>query len=87
MICNILYDISGCNCPSQLCDSMTGQCVCPPKVTGDDCDICLPETFGFDPLIGCEECNCDQLGVVNNNLNCETNNGQCRSERKYNMIY
>lgn len=67
-----------CNCPSGLCEPTTGKCVCPPLVTGPNCNICLPQTFGFDPLIGCEECNCDPEGVVGNNLDCEINSGQCK---------
>ena len=46
--------LTECRCPSGLCHPETGQCVCPPRVTGPNCDVCLPNTFGFDPLIGCE---------------------------------
>ena len=47
------YLFPACDCPSGLCDSV-GNCICPPRVTGEDCDNCLPQTFGFDRLIGCE---------------------------------
>jgi len=70
---------TGCECASGLCDAVSGQCVCPPRVTGPDCDVCLPQTFGFDPLIGCEDCACDPNGVVYNNHDCDINTGQCRS--------
>jgi len=66
-----------CNCPSGLCDAATGRCMCPPRVTGTNCDICQSQTFGFDALIGCEDCSCDPSGVVNNNLDCDIQTGQC----------
>ena len=49
--------------------------MCPPRVTGVDCGTCLPFTFGFDPLIGCEDCDCDPQGVVGGNLACDINTG------------
>ena len=27
--------------------------MCPPRVTGDNCDQCVPATYGYDPLVGC----------------------------------
>ncbi len=69
---------SECVCPSGLCDPVSGQCVCPPRVTGANCNECFPRTFGYDPLIGCEDCNCEPLGVENNDLDCNINTGQCR---------
>ena len=78
MVCAWPVSYTACNCPSGLCDARTGQCVCPPRVTGEDCNTCLPLTFGFDPFIGCEECDCDSGGVVGNNIDCDVNTGQCR---------
>jgi len=69
---------AGCHCASGLCDPQTGQCVCPPRVTGADCDVCLPQTFGFDPLIGCEDCACDPNGVRRHRQDCDITTGQCR---------
>ncbi|CAH1775060.1 unnamed protein product, partial [Owenia fusiformis] len=66
-----------CNCPSGLCEPRTGRCVCPERVTGENCDTCLPRTFGYDPLIGCEDCNCDRQGVRGRNMNCDVNTGAC----------
>ncbi|GIY12987.1 laminin subunit alpha [Caerostris darwini] len=68
-----------CDCPSTAyCQPVTGQCICPPRVTGDRCDSCVPYTYGFDSIIGCEECNCHPLGVVNGNLQCDLETGQCQ---------
>lgn len=70
-------DCKPCDCPSTaLCETNTGQCICPPRVTGDKCDQCKPYTYGFDQLIGCEECNCNPLGV-SKDLQCDLFNGSC----------
>lgn len=36
----------------------------------------MPYTYGFDHIIGCEECNCNPLGVYSN-LQCDLFNGSC----------
>lgn len=50
---NYLF-VTACNCPFGLCHQVTGQCICPPRVTGDKCDTCKPGTYGYDALIGCQ---------------------------------
>ncbi|XP_058060994.1 laminin subunit alpha [Anopheles bellator] len=71
-------DCKPCDCPSTAqCHKDTGECVCPDRVTGEKCDQCVPYTFGFDQIIGCEECNCNPLGVTNNNLQCDMESGLC----------
>ncbi|CAK9302646.1 unnamed protein product [Gordionus sp. m RMFG-2023] len=67
-----------CPCPFSLCDEVTGKCLCPPRVKGVRCDNCEPKTFGYDPIIGCEPCDCNQAGVLNaENLDCDLLTGQC----------
>ena len=56
---------------------VSGTCICPPRVIGHLCNQCEPGTYGFDPIIGCEECNCSPLGVINNNVQCDLFNGSC----------
>ena len=71
-------DCKPCDCPSTaLCHKDTGECICPERVTGEKCDKCTPFTFGFDQIIGCEECNCNPLGVEDNNLQCDLHTGTC----------
>lgn len=53
-------------------------------MTGEKCNQCVPYTFGFDSIIGCEECGCNPLGVENGNLQCDLNNGSC--ECKPNVV-
>ncbi|GAB1601049.1 laminin subunit alpha-like [Argonauta hians] len=72
-----------CQCNVGLCHPITGDCVCPPNVTGKKCDQCRPKTYAYDPYVGCKECNCNTRGVVNNDLNCDLNSGQCRCQARY----
>lgn len=65
-----------CNCPG-LCEPGSGRCICPPRVTGKTCDECEAGTYGFHQIIGCEECNCSPLGVMNNDLQCNLTTGNC----------
>lgn len=61
---------------SDLTVYFSGQCICPPRVTGEKCDKCMPLTYGVDPIIGCVDCNCDPSGVEND-LQCDLFNGSC----------
>lgn len=71
-------DCKPCDCPeNSICEKETGACICPDRVTGEKCDQCVPLTYGFDPIIGCEECSCHPQGVINGNLQCDSNNGSC----------
>lgn len=71
-------DCKPCDCPATaLCEPNTGECICPTGVTGEKCDQCAPYTFGFDPITGCEDCNCNPLGVHRDYLQCDLNNGSC----------
>lgn len=71
-------DCKPCDCPSKsLCEKDTGACICAPHVIGDRCDRCEPYSFAFDQFFGCELCECSPLGVHNNNLQCDLENGTC----------
>ncbi|XP_049703370.2 laminin subunit alpha [Helicoverpa armigera] len=66
-----------CHCPSTaICDD-NGMCICPKNVEGENCDRCKPFTFNFDVQRGCDDCNCNPLGVVDNRLQCEADSGNC----------
>ena len=69
-----------CNCSnnSQQCDKRTGQCPCPPLVTGRQCSACELNTFG-DPALGCTPCSCDEPGTIA----CNTTSGECICESYY----
>ncbi|XP_043946347.1 laminin subunit alpha-5 [Protopterus annectens] len=67
-----------CECGTRLCDEITGDCICPPLTVQPECTICQPQTFGCHPLVGCEECNCSNVGVQDlTDPGCDTESGQC----------
>lgn len=50
------------------CDIWTGQCECQPGVTGQHCDRCEANHFGFGPE-GCKrECGCFMASVYRSRL-------------------
>ena len=75
------FHFLACNCSN--CDEVTGKCTCPPHVIGDKCDQCAPGTFGFDPIIGCQRCNCDDTGTIVLNASCNVTNGQCPCKENF----
>uniref|UniRef100_A0A0N5ARB5 Laminin subunit alpha n=1 Tax=Syphacia muris TaxID=451379 RepID=A0A0N5ARB5_9BILA len=69
-----------CNCLiGQTCNQHTGQCYCPRYVEGQMCDRCVQYAYGYDPLIGCQLCQCHPEGLDNEygSAQCDSNNGQC----------
>ena len=36
-----------------MCDPVTGQCLCPPLVTGRTCDSCMPYNWNYNEQDGC----------------------------------
>jgi hypothetical protein len=59
------------------CNVYTGECTCKRLVTGRDCNQCMPETYGLsEGRDGCNPCNCDAGGSMDNN--CDVITGQCR---------
>lgn len=75
----------------------TGQCFCKPGVTGQYCDQCLPNHYGFSSegcsrksmnldyfLYSCEfilACNCDQYGSLD--VQCDIKTGQCPCKENF----
>ncbi len=37
----------------QVCDDVTGQCLCPPLVTGKECDRCMQNAYNYSATDGC----------------------------------
>ncbi|RUS89304.1 hypothetical protein EGW08_002911, partial [Elysia chlorotica] len=67
----------GCVGSINLCDKVTGRCLCKPNVQGDTCDTCKTATFNFDPNNpdGCTPCACDPGASVG--AACDVISGQC----------
>ncbi|CAB3226438.1 unnamed protein product [Arctia plantaginis] len=66
-----------CICPQTAICNDYGMCICPKNVEGQECDRCKPFTFNFDVQRGCDDCNCNPLGVIDNRLQCEADSGNC----------
>ncbi|XP_078680702.1 laminin subunit alpha-5-like isoform X1 [Branchiostoma floridae x Branchiostoma belcheri] len=68
-------------CPcgeNRLCDPVTGECICPPRSRQPECTVCEEGTYGYHPLLGCEPCDCDAMGILDLNYpSCNRNTGQC----------
>ncbi|XP_061460229.1 laminin subunit gamma-3 [Rhineura floridana] len=59
----------------EVCDSVTGQCVCLPHVTGRDCSQCQEGYFDLQPGKGCKSCQCHPVGSQHSR--CHLLTGQC----------
>ncbi|XP_030015975.1 laminin subunit alpha-3-like isoform X2 [Sphaeramia orbicularis] len=67
-----------CECGRRLCDEVTGRCICPPQTVRPSCDTCQSQTFSYDPLLGCEGCQCSPNGTEPNaGPDCDRDTGQC----------
>ncbi|VDD96150.1 unnamed protein product [Enterobius vermicularis] len=81
-VCNRL----GTDASGGACDRVTGQCVCLPNVTGQQCDACAPLHYNLASGKGCEACDCDPTGVSMREdgslaLQCNQFDGRCPCKR------
>lgn len=60
------------------CNPETGQCPCLPNVEGLDCSVCAPNYWKIASGMGCEPCNCDQLGSYSSQCNEFTGECSCK---------
>lgn len=68
-------DFLGTNKTIAHCDRFTGQCPCLPNVEGLHCSQCALNHWKIGSGEGCEACNCDAIGAVQEQ--CHTFTGQC----------
>lgn len=64
-------DLSG----AAKCDQATGICECKIHVVGRNCDTCEDGYFSLHSGNGCQSCNCDPVGSLNET--CDILTGQC----------
>lgn len=57
------------------CNPITGKCKCKPNVVGHNCEKCRDGFWNLNSRVGCEDCNCDPIGSIDNN--CDEETGQC----------
>ncbi|ESO94906.1 hypothetical protein LOTGIDRAFT_144813 [Lottia gigantea] len=71
--CHLPGTVSGDN----ICDVKTGQCVCKPDVSGQNCQECRDGTFNLQENnpFGCVDCKCDPGG--SSSLICNKLTGRC----------
>lgn len=72
--CNLLGTVGNLGC-----NQYSGECECKRLVTGKDCNQCMPETYGLSASPdGCEPCDCNAGGSVDNHCDVLTGQCQCR---------
>ncbi|EDW76145.1 uncharacterized protein Dwil_GK14820 [Drosophila willistoni] len=74
-------DFLGTNNTLAHCDRHTGQCPCLPNVQGLRCDQCEVNHWKIASGEGCELCNCDPIGAVQEQCNPYT--GQCECKQGF----
>ena len=57
--------------------SFNRMCLCKAGVTGEFCDECLPEYYGFGNEEGCLKCECNPEGTRGGVNSCDYSTGQC----------
>ncbi|XP_030383466.1 laminin subunit beta-1 [Scaptodrosophila lebanonensis] len=69
-------ELLGTNATVTHCDRYTGQCPCLPNVKGLRCDECAVNHWKIASGEGCEACNCDPIGALEEQ--CQPYTGECR---------
>ncbi|XP_051974136.1 laminin subunit beta-1-like isoform X2 [Xyrauchen texanus] len=57
------------------CDRISGQCPCLPGVKGQQCDLCVPNTWNINSGKGCQPCQCNPEHSYSSS--CDLLSGQC----------
>lgn len=76
-VCNIL----GTDLSSGPCNPLNGQCPCLPNVEGLSCDACAKNHWKIASGEGCESCDCDPVGSLQEQ--CNEFDGQCECRQGF----
>ncbi|XP_067931597.1 laminin subunit alpha-like [Watersipora subatra] len=65
-----------------MCDPVTGQCLCKVNVNSEFCQECVAGTYNLQEsnVFGCEDCDCDMGGSVSGVCNVDSGNCICRPQ-------
>lgn len=63
------------------CDNQFGHCKCLMNVIGVQCDECAENYWNLESGKGCQHCDCDTTGTVENSTSCDQKTGQCNCIR------
>lgn len=77
----VITECSICDSSAKICDQKTGRCVCPPLSHGAECQLCHPNSWGWEFHNGCKPCECNQMGALKQS--CEVKTGQCLCKEGY----
>ena len=47
-----------------MCNEVSGECECAPNVIGERCGQCDADSYGYDDVLGCKDCDCDVEGAT-----------------------
>lgn len=81
---SLVLECQACPAPGQVCDSDTGECVCPINTIGEMCENCTANAWDYHPLKGCRLCECASEGSASTDCNLRT--GQCHCRDEYGML-
>ena len=56
---------------ADVCNDVTGECLCIEFATGSSCGECEPGYWGLSQGLGCVDCNCCTNGTVDSSPACD----------------
>ncbi|XP_012936274.1 uncharacterized protein LOC101856621 [Aplysia californica] len=67
-----------CNLTGALsCSNITGGCDCKPNTVSGMCERCTLDHYGMETPDGCQACNCNTSGTINQVTQCDSVTGLC----------
>ncbi|KAJ8928497.1 hypothetical protein NQ314_018944, partial [Rhamnusium bicolor] len=76
--CSSIGTMESISSGAPVCDQSTGACGCKAHVVGRNCDRCEDGYYNLQSGAGCQSCNCDPVGSLNQTCNVFTGQCYCR---------